>query len=162
MEFRGLKWTDERVLEKLASKKRLSSLDLFDTSVTDDGLAEIAERFQLTSFHLSSDRITATGVSAVLKSPKLKSCMLSGVAQVGDAIFHELGSCQHLRELYLEGTAITDADIAVVGELPELWSLVIRNTKITDKGIASIASRSINLITFSGCSISGSGFQCLG
>lgn len=159
MEFRGLKWTDEKVLEMIASKNRLSSLDLFDTSVTDDGLTEIADRFQPTSLYLSSDRITSTGVRAVLKSPKLKSCMLSGAAQVDDELFHSLGSCRQLRELYLEGTGITDSGIAVVGELPELWSLVISNTKITDKGIASIASNSINLIIFSGCPISGNGFQ---
>lgn len=159
MECRGLKWTDERLVKAVSGKKRLSSLDLFGTSVTDAGLQHVAERFSLRSFHLSSDVVTAEGVRGVLASPQLRSCMLTRVPAVGDEIFADLSACTDLAELYLEGTGITDQGIGAIVGLPKLWSLVIKNTAITDAGISSIGSSSVNLLSFQGCHITGRGFH---
>ena len=158
MELRGKRWTNSLALEKVAGK-RIRSLDLFDTSVDDDFLETVASSGALTSIHISSEKISDRGIICIAEQNPVKSFMLSGVPNVTDECMPTICDCKTIRELYLDGTSVTDNGVNSIGELPELWSLVIGNTSITDAGIERIASRTIDLISFENCSITGAGFS---
>src|SRR5262245_25869398 len=107
MEFRGKKWSNERALMRVKGK-RPRSLDLFDTELDDTFLQEISNERSLVSLHIASKVISDDGVTAIVKNCKLRSLMLSGVPKVSDAALDSISRCTTLRELYLEGTSITD------------------------------------------------------
>ncbi|MFO7903815.1 MAG: hypothetical protein R6U98_14220 [Pirellulaceae bacterium] len=158
MLIHGKRWDNERAFAKLRGKK-IRSLELFDTSVDDIFLADVARAGSLTSLHVASELITDAGIIAVTANCKIKSLLLSGVPNVTDRALESLAQCKTIRELYLDGTAITDRGLALVRYLPDIWSLVIDNTAVTDSGIRELASRRINLISFANCDIEGIGFS---
>lgn len=158
MELRGKRWTNTLALQKIAGK-RLRSLGLFDTEVDDDFLEIVAQSGTLTSIDISSPIISNRGIACVAKHNPLKSLMLSCVPRITDDCMTAICSCKTIRELYLDGTSVSDDGVESIGSLPELWSLVIGNTSITDAGIERIASRTIRLISFANCPITGTGFS---
>ena len=144
-------------LQRIAGKA-IRRLELFDTSVDDDFLETVAKFGTLTSIHISSQKISDRGIACVADHNPLVSLMLSNAPKVTDECMGAISGCKKIRELYLDGTSVSDDGIESVGRLPELWSLVIDNTSITDVGIERIASRTIHLISFRNCSITGTGF----
>lgn len=158
MELRGKRWTNALALQKLAGK-RIRSLELFDTEVDDDFLEIVAQFGTLASIDISSPIISDCGIACVAKQNPLKSLMLSRVPRITDDCMAAICTCKTIRELYLDGTSVSDDGVESIGSLPELWSLVIGNTSITDTGIERIASRTIRLISFANCPITGTGFS---
>jgi hypothetical protein len=157
MKFQGKRWTNTLALQKIAGKA-IRRLELFDTSVDDDFLEAVAKLGMLTSIHISSQKISDRGIACVADHNPLVSLMLSNAPKVTDECMGAISGCKTIRELYRDGTSVSDDGIESVGRLPELWSLVIDNTSITDVGIERIASRTIHLISFRNCSITGNGF----
>jgi internalin A len=60
-------------------------------------------------------------------------------ASARDGDLADLSRFKHLRELWLNGTEITDATLAKIGDLKELRVVNLRGTKITDQGLANLA-----------------------
>jgi len=57
------------------------------------------------------------------------------------ALLGRLQGLQDLRELNLDQSPVTDADLARIGPLPKLTSLSLTQTQITDQGLAKIAEQ---------------------
>ncbi len=159
MEFSGKRWDDDRILNRINSSKRVNSLELFDTYATDALLREVGRFGVLKSIHLTSDIITSKGVSELLENCPLRSCLLEGVPLVDDTLLDNFHSNLELRELYLNGTMVSDKAISKVNELSNLISLDISNTGISDVGIRTISSDTITTISFENCNIYGHGFE---
>lgn len=158
MELRGKRWTNSLALKKIAGK-RIRSLGLFDTAVDDDFLEIVAKSGTLTSIHISSQTISDRGIACVAKNNSIESFMLSGVPKATDECMDAICACKTVRELYLDGTSVSDDGVESIGGLPELWSLGIGNTSISDCGINKIASRTIHLLSFENCPVTGTGFS---
>jgi hypothetical protein len=158
MELRGKRWTNSLALQKIAGK-RIRSLELFDTAVDDDFLETVAKLGTLTSIHISSQTISDRGIASIAEHNPVKSFMLSGVPKVTDECMDAICACKTIRELYLDGTSVSDDGVESIGALPELWSLVIGNTSITDSGIEKIASKTIDLVSFENCPVTATGFS---
>lgn len=158
MLFRGEKWTTEKILNRLASR-RVRTLELYNTSAGDDLLLELARTGSLTALDVSSAHITDVGVQAIVRQCKLKSLMFRDAVGVTDRSIVDISDCKTLRELYLEGTSVSDDGIGHIGRLPELWSLDISRTAVTDIGLERIASNRIHLISFNESKITGRGFS---
>ncbi len=103
MELQGKRWDNERALAKVRGKK-IRSLDLFNSSVDDVFLAEVASTGSLKSLHVSSDVITDDGIIAVVENCSVSSLLLSGVPKVTDRSLESIAQCATIGELYLEGT----------------------------------------------------------
>lgn len=158
MELRGKRWDNERALAKIGDK-RLRSLDLFDTSVDDEFLEIVGGRGALTSVHIAGETITDRGLAFLAEKNRITSFLLSGVPHATDRCLESVAQCKTIRELYLDGTSITDDGLQCVSDLPDIWSLNVSNTSITDEGIGRIASNTIQLISFDNCAIEGTGFS---
>lgn len=158
MLFRGAKWTTEKILDRLTTR-RVRTLELYNTSAGDDLLLELAGTGSLTALDVSSAHITDVGVQVIVRQCKLKSLMFRDAVGVTDRSMVDISGCKTLRELYLEGTSVSDDGIGHIGRLPELWSLDISRTAVTDIGLERIASDRIRLISFNDSQITGRGFS---
>jgi hypothetical protein len=101
--------TNNSNLDKLASFPRLEVLVLTRTQVTDQGMTHIA------------------------KLAHLRQLVLSGLPVTDAGLVHLQN--HELRELYLDGTAISNAALDTLTSLASLKLLDIRATHITDQGI---------------------------
>lgn len=143
MELRGKRWTNTLVSEKIAGK-RIRSLELFDTAVDDDFLETVAKSGTLQSIHISSQTISDRGIACIVEHNPLTSLMLSGVPKVTDECMDAICACKTIRELYLDGTSVSDDGVESIGELPEGVTMLegqsptmlrINNCKIDKTGI---------------------------
>jgi hypothetical protein len=83
-------------------------------------------------------RITLTGLTnfdyATLKKKPQTVVLQMANPDVDDETLENLKGMEHLRELDLNGTKITDKGLAIVTTLPNLQTLRIARTKVTDDG----------------------------
>lgn len=91
----------------------LTSVILADTSVTDNGLAQLAGYAELERLDLARTKCTGAGLSHLTK-------------------------CVQLAVLNLEGTNVTDANLSHLPALPKLWDLGLARTPVTDAGLAHL------------------------
>jgi hypothetical protein len=83
-------------------------------------------------------RITLTGLNdfdyTILRQKPQTVVLQMANPNVDDRTLENLKGMDHLGELDLSGTAITDEGLAIVAALPQLKTLRIARTKITDEG----------------------------
>lgn len=137
LEFEGKAFTDAD-LKAVPALDRVEMLDLFDTSVTDKGIVELARAESLEEIAISSDKLSSAALQVLARLPSLRSLQIHRGPRIGDEGLRSLSKCVNLRELYLRGTSITDAGLSHIGSLPHLWSLVLDDTGISDTGCAAI------------------------
>ncbi len=85
-----------------------------------------------------------------IDSPLLRADFLTGVSKCDDAKLDALASIKdHIAQLDLGRTVITDAGLKTVAQISRLAALDLRQTKITDAGLESLTAlknlRSLNL-----------------
>ena len=158
MEFLGREWTSKKILEEIDNRE-VQSIELHETLADDELLFALADRGALTSIYFCNDRVTDAGIRSISQSCLLESLILRDLPSITDKSLEAISKCQSLRELYLDGTSVSNKAIGAVGELPELWSLSISNTAITDTGIEQVRSNHIELICFDHCAVNGTGFS---
>lgn len=66
----------------------------------------------------------------------------------GTVEYDEKSPDKPVQKVYLNGTATTDADLAVLAKLPKLRNLFLGQTKITDAGLEHLKGRT-SLVTLS-------------
>src|ERR1700722_7637913 len=95
----------KKLAKELATLKKLRTLDLSHTEVTDAGLKELSPLKQLRTLKLSGS-ITDTGLKALAALPQLQTLDLHST-DVTDAGLKHLAAFEQLRSLDLGGTKIT-------------------------------------------------------
>ncbi|MDB5346500.1 MAG: hypothetical protein JWP89_4877 [Schlesneria sp.] len=155
-EFRGKKTTNEVLASKSVS--RWKSVTLSKTSVDDKGLIDLCHRApNLEELHIASDLLTDVAMGAICSLPKLKSLLLDGVPNVGDLGIANVSRIADLRELYLNGTQLTDEGVKAITSAKHLWSLSLKGTKITDTGVALLGkSAPLGILVLDGTPVHGS------
>jgi len=114
------------------SLRQLRVLSLFDTQVTDCGIANLRRNSQLIVLDLNKSRVTDAGMEVV-------------------------GALPHLRQLFIDDTVITNVGIGHLRRLM-LTELSIKNTRVSDEGIAKLAQmRTLTTLSLSGTDISDDG-----
>lgn len=137
-DFEGRKFTDAK-LKAIRSIERVEMLTLWDTSVTDDGFAELERAQSLVEISISSNQLSSFVLEILSRLPSLRSLQIHRGPRIGDEGLRSLSRCPQLRELYLQETAISDEGLFHIGELPNVWSLILDDTKVSDKGCAALA-----------------------
>ena len=98
--FRGTRFTDDRLQELNIS--RIKSLELWDTSVTDQGVSALQYARQLREVCLKSNVIGDACMPVVCSLPSLKSLLLYEMRLITDEGISALNKKEALSELYLK------------------------------------------------------------
>lgn len=130
------KVTDQS-LSVLTKNKGLQRLTIWRATVTDAGLAQLAQ-LRLLQIAFRQLRITDEGLSALASIPSLKSLSIHSCPQLTGLGLAQLRSLPHLQHLRLDGRNFTDAGLSTLRELPNLTSLEVRSSLVTDAVIPHI------------------------
>jgi len=137
---RGKRFTDASLLG-LARIETIRHMALYDTAVTDDGVAAFAGRARrLTSFHMSSRLLTDRGLGAALANCPITNLQIHDAAGVTDASVPAIAAHEGVQELYLNGTSITDAAAERLAGMPALWSFCADGTRLTDAALRHVGT----------------------
>ena len=133
----GSKVTDDdlRVIGRL---KQLKFLDLSETSISDDGLANITHLRDLQELGLSDSRVTNAGMRHLQGLQALHTLVLEDTA-IGDEGVKQIASLRKLQTLSLAGTRVTGAGISHLDGLKRLQFLYLRDCPVDDSAIEPLA-----------------------
>ena len=110
-------------LGNLNRLKKLDRLDLRDSPITDDGIAELRCP-QLTWLSLENSKVTNRCIKHLAKLKKLKALFLGGT-RVNDEMISDLTSIKSLTHIGLGKTAITAKGIQGLFGHPKLYMLTV-------------------------------------
>ena len=138
LELEGREVTDAK-LKAIRSLDRVEILSLLDTSITDEGFAELTRAKSLAHISITSNLLSNFALDVLSRLPSLRSLLIGRCPHIDDEGLRHLSKCSELNELYLEATAISDKGLSYIGELPNVWSLILDDTRVTDDGCAKLA-----------------------
>jgi serine/threonine protein kinase len=115
LNLRGTLVTDA-ALERLSRFPLLQRLDLSNTAITDAGLKHLTD-MELRNLNLCGTKVTDTGIKN-LTVPR--------------------GTGECLNALDLSGTAVTDACVQYLRQMPRLDKLTLLRTKITEEAVRTL------------------------
>ena len=121
-----------------ADIKRVKNLEFIHSSITNEGVKEVAKLKQLEKLSLSHTKITDEWLKEVIKLPELRGLGLWDT-KITDVGLKEVVKLEHLYYLNLGGTKITDAGLKELAKLKNLTDLNLRYTRITEAGLKELA-----------------------
>jgi Leucine-rich repeat (LRR) protein len=163
--FRGTTIGDD-ALKPLLGLRRVRSVLLNETPITDNGLATIGRLLTLTNVDLRGCKVSNAGIAHLAGLSRLRGLKLTGkdgAATVDDdgldaiakltslkalALDHlwvseeglaKLKGLERLEELYLAQTVVGDEALALFTQFPRLRKLRISQTQITSKGLSHLS-----------------------
>jgi hypothetical protein len=139
----GTPVTDE-VLESLAELESLQRLGLADTRVTNRGLEALARFHELQELNLTKTRVTDQGMEALVHLHNLQGLNLART-QVTDKGLEALARLKDLRGLDLDESSVTDEGLKHLRVLDKLKSLRLWKTGVTDEGVAQLKAALLGL-----------------
>jgi hypothetical protein len=119
-------------------------LVLYDTRITDAGIANLRDLPNLAFLDLDRSQIGNDALKGLTRFPDLNGLLL-GETQVTDAGLTDLRTLTKLVNLNLQGTAVTDVGLAQLEGLTHLKWLFLNKTLVTDAGMVHLR-RMENLI----------------
>jgi len=148
LDLRDASITDDG-LEYVIQLADLQRLNLTGTTITNDGLETIAALKELKTLLVSSPEVTDDGLRTIAKLERLEELNLVGTSITNDGLDHLVGLTS-LRALAISGQGITDAGLQkIVSGLKGLTRLELAGTRISDSGLASLenlpALKTLNL-----------------
>jgi hypothetical protein len=115
--------------------RRIDSLDLTSTHLTDKALEQLYERLPaLEDLSLGNAEITDAGMTHIMQLKELRTLSL-GLTRITDAGVVRLCGLSHLVALDLEGTAVTDVGLLELERVTTLQSLDIYNCNVSLHGV---------------------------
>ena len=129
---------NDACLEPLSKLTNLISLGLYNTSVTDKGVARlpiVAPR--LDYLNLFGAPVTDTACKELAALAKLKALVLTD-CRIGDAGLEKLSASLGLELIELSGTDVTDDGLKHLHRLVNLKQLDLTNTQVTAAGVAEL------------------------
>jgi len=149
----------DAALVHIAKLQGLEDLNLDNTAVTDAGMEAVGKIKSLKRFLAASNGITDQGLQHLanfkprfllldvtdIKGPGLDNLNPERLAilslrhtPIDDAGIKHLAHLANLNHLALDGTAITDSALDVVGKFDKLLSLSLIGTQVTDAGLEKL------------------------
>jgi internalin A len=121
---------DDALMTRVGRLERLEYLILFDTAVTNDGLAHLRGLTDLKKLYLHGTAVDGAGWVHLEKMVQLEELLLPDFPATDADVAH-LAGLTRLRVLKLSGGRITDAGLARLGSMTYMEELSLRNTSIT-------------------------------
>ena len=125
----GTNISDEQ-LKSVAQLRSLGSLQLMDTPITDEGVKAISSLSNLSSLYVSGTKVTSDCLPEIAKLKKLTGLGINNTAISGG--FDALESLPELVLLVAGKLTINAEDAEALGRLPALKRLDIREAVIDD------------------------------
>ncbi|MFV1965423.1 MAG: leucine-rich repeat domain-containing protein [Pirellulaceae bacterium] len=127
---------DDRDLRNLDPERPLRNLALGRTSITDQGLAVLAERdlTRLEWLDLSFTEATDAGLAYAAEAVNIRQLSLQET-QITDRGLETIGRFGNLEELDLSGTQVTDDGLAYLERLPRLRLLWLTGSRISNAAL---------------------------
>ncbi len=129
-------FTDEG-MKSLEGLKELRRLYLRNTPVTDEGLKHLSGLTGLEELDLYGVKVTDSGLASLRHLTAMRKLNLLGT-EIDDAGMEILPGMIHLRELNLYRTHITNAGLAKLAALKELVALDVRYSRVTEGGVEAV------------------------
>lgn len=150
-------------LQRLAAFPHLQSLNLYETPLTDEGLANLRPLVSLKHLNLGScRRITDDGVKHLAPLNNLESLNLGFCRRITDKGFAVLEKFRKLKTLNLSITNVRDDRLKTIAAMDELQHLDLDNTPITDEGLRHLADmRKLRSLRFVGAAVTDNGIAAL-
>lgn len=136
---RSLNVTDDQLSRDLAPADQVAELVLGHTTVSDQGVAKLANRPQLRWLDLAETKITDRGLQSLANCTGLRDLNLEGTAITGEGLA-ALSGLSKLEYLDLSNTKIGDDDLAQIGKLKSLQRLWLNGTNVSDAGLRHLTS----------------------
>jgi hypothetical protein len=112
------------VLKELAALDQLNTLNLTDSLVTDDGLANLVKMKRLEDLSLNHSKVTSECWKHIVAHEDLRVLSLSGT-RLGNSGLTNVKKLKKLAVLQLDQTGVTDEGLREIGEAAELLHLVL-------------------------------------
>lgn len=133
---------------KIAPMKRLKTLTLANTPITDAGLAGLATSFPaLEELQLGGTATTDAGLKHIGKVTSLLTLRLNKTRITGSG-FSDLAPLTKLQTIDLTETPVSDTGLAQMPPMPSLTSINLSLTTIGDAGLKSLVQKVPNLSDF--------------
>jgi hypothetical protein len=120
--------------EAIGEFRNLRTLMLFETKITDTGLAHLCKNSQLECLVVSSFQITSASFAEVAKLERMRH-LGTWAWKIDDADFQQLASLPNLTSLGLITRSVTDESIPYIVQLPHIKRLQFTGDAITDAGL---------------------------
>ncbi len=121
-------------LANLSGLTALEYLGLKGTAIGDAGLAHLKNLTALTNLILADTKVTDAGLVHLAGMSKLESVNLSNTP-ITDAGLEQLGRIRGLAGINVTGTKVTDAGLIHLKPLPKLTKLNVKDTAVTEAGV---------------------------
>lgn len=134
-------------LDQLASSyETLTYLDLNESFASDEGLAKIAPFKNLETLLVWQTAVTNQGLAVLSELPTLKKLTLKALGDVTDAGMAQVAQATTLVDLDLSESGVTDEGLAKLHGLKNLTTLNVANTDVTSEGVEAIKAAIPSLV----------------
>lgn len=148
-------------LEPFRQSKKLKSLALSGTGVTDVGLNYFSGCRDLTGLSFHENLVTDLGLAIFKDCQKLESLDMAHLrmTETGLGYFQD---CRNLQSLRLRNTPVGDGAFALLKNFPKLTLLDFGNDQMTNAGLASLPNlKELTVLILSGTQIDDAGVEHL-
>lgn len=129
------------------------------TSITDEGMKELAQIPTLRYISLNGPTITDVGIRHLCFHPNVEEVYLGELA-TSEKSFESLATLPRLRTLDVWGDSVTDEALSALGACDELSVVALRKTTVTDQGLVHLAElRNLRSLELNGACVTGKAFQ---
>ncbi len=135
----GGEFLSDRGMEELSKLKSLQVLTIYNSRISDTGLANLHQLADLREFKINSQSVLSDrGLKEITKLKQLRALHIKEckISDVGLADLHQL---KQLDELQITSPEITDASCEDLINLPQLKVLMLYSTQITSEGAKKLA-----------------------
>jgi len=122
--------TADSVLKHVGRLRRLEYLSLFNSAVTDEGLASLRNLTSLKTLHLHNTAVRGLGLAHLERMADLEVLMLPHLP-ISDAELAHLAGLTKLKRLSLSGKQLTNAGLTHLAAMQQMENLSLRQTSIT-------------------------------
>ncbi len=126
-------------LAHLKPMTELRSIDLRDTAAGDTGLACLAGNTELEALHLTGTRVTNAGIDTLAGFKKLTTLELQSIPVTNDGLAR-LKDLTRLKTLWLNQSRVTDAGLSHLRHMKALTTLYLGKTGVTKAGVQALAA----------------------
>lgn len=162
LSLQGTLVTDKAVPYILQMKK-LNSLSIGDTELTDKGLKELSSSKSITHLKINlGRRITNDGIKYIGEMTQLEQLELPSSKHLSGACLVYLKDLRKLNFLNLDSMKIRSEDLVFLSSLKKLSILELSNSGLTDKDAAEVANvASLEILSLRGSDITDKGLLSL-
>ena len=148
-------------MKRLKDLPHVQNLDLFNSYVTDDGLAQLENMTQLKTLRIENAPVTDAGMKYLEPLTQLHTLRLNWLP-VTDAGLVHIKKLSQLRDLQLVGSKVSDVGLENLRALPQLEMLFLSDTAITDAGLIHLKGLThLRWLDLGGTKVTDSGLEHL-